>query len=54
MEKRVNQEKNNKNHYQDDYSYAVDIDKMMTMILVYFIVNVETRAGKMVRAVAFH
>ena len=45
IEGRENQKKNNiKNQYWDDKTYAVDI----------FIVNVETRGGKMVRAPAFH
>ena len=54
IEERGNQEKNNKNHYWHGNSYAVDVVAMMTMVVVYFIVTVETRAGKMVKANPFH
>ena len=54
IEERENQKKNNKNHYRDDNSSAVDIAVMTKMIVLYIIVNVETRGGKMVRAPAFH
>ena len=46
IEERENQKKNNKNHYRDDNSYAVDIAVMTKMIVVYIIVNVETSGGK--------
>ena len=35
-------------------SSAVDIAVMTKMIVLYIIVNVETRGGKIVRAPAFH
>ena len=37
--------------YWHDNSCAADVVAMMTMVVVYSIVTVETRAGKMVRAI---